>query len=152
MTEFFIDCIPPKTTAQSSSRVFKNKYTGKMFIGKTDKGKTTREELIGLLHPYKPEKPIQGALKLKISWIYPYLKTIRKKDVGKIIPCPTRPDCDNICKFLCDCMTRCGFWLDDSQIYSLEFTKCYYEKPGIFISIEKNIKKNEKVVDNVFLL
>ena len=134
--EFFIDCIPPKTTAQSTTRVFKNKYTGKMFIGKTEKGATTRNEIIGLLIPYRPKLPLQDALKLKIEWVYPYLKSVRKKDLGKKIPCTTRPDCDNLCKFLCDCMTRCGYWADDSIVSVLEFSKYYYEKPGIHITIE----------------
>lgn len=138
MIEFFIDCMPPKTTAQSTTRVFKNKYTGKMFIGKTEKGATTRSELIGLLYPFRPELPLQGALKLKIEWVYPYLKSVRKRDIGKKLPCVTKPDCDNICKFLCDCMTRCGFWNDDSQVFSLNFDKYYSEKCGIYVKIEEN--------------
>lgn len=137
--EFTIGCIPPKTTAQSTTRVFKNKYTRKMFIGKTERGATTRNEIIGLLLPFKPELPLQGALKLKIEWVYPYLKSVRKKDKGLKIPCTTRPDCDNLCKFLCDCMTRCGFWIDDAQVSQLEFYKYYFEKPCIHIEIEKII-------------
>ena len=138
MIEFFINCIPPKTTAQSTTRVFKNKHTGKMFIAKTEKGSTTRSELIGLLYPFRPELPLQGALKLKIEWVYPYLKSVRKRDIGKKLPCTTRPDADNICKFLCDCMTRLGFWTDDSQVFSLNFDKYYSEKCGIYIKIEEN--------------
>ena len=28
----------------------------------------------------------------------------------------TRPDTDNLIKGLKDCLTKCGFWVDDSQV------------------------------------
>ena len=139
MIEFFIKCNPPKTTAQATTRIFKNKYTGKMFIGKTNKGGSIREELMFLLRPYVPTKPFEKPLKVTIEWGYGYLKNIRKKDIGKIIPCITRPDVDNIEKFLFDCMTRLGYWKDDSIIYDVRFRKFYTENAGIGIKIEEII-------------
>ena len=137
--EFFVKCNPPKTTAQATTRIFKNKYTGKMFIGKTDKAKTTREELMALLRPYAPEKPFDKPLTVVIEWGYPYLKTVRKRDIGKLVPATTRPDVDNLEKFLFDCMTRIGFWVDDSIVWDVRFRKFYTENAGIGIKIEENL-------------
>ena len=136
MIEFFIPCVPPKVTAQSATRILKNK-AGNMFIGKIEKGLATRNELMWLLAPHRPDTPFKNAVKLTVEWVYPYLKTTRKRDIGKNIPCITRPDCDNLCKFLCDCLTRCRFWLDDSQVWSLNFSKYYSENCGIRIKIEE---------------
>ena len=137
MIEFFVKCNPPKTTMQATTRIFKNKYTGKMFIGKTDKAKSVKEELMALLRPYVPAKPFSSPLKVTIEWGYPYLKSVKKKDIGKLIPCITRPDCDNIAKGLWDIMTRLGFWTDDSIIWDLRFRKFYTDNAGIGIKIEE---------------
>lgn len=136
MIEIFVPCIPPKTTAQSSNRIFKTKE-GRFFVGKTDKGVNTRNELIALFAPYAPEKPFDDAVCVEVEWIYPYLKSVRKKDIGKEIPCTTRPDADNILKFFFDVLTRLGYWVDDSQVCQLSFSKKYSEKCGIFLKIYK---------------
>ncbi|MBQ0113380.1 MAG: RusA family crossover junction endodeoxyribonuclease [Bacteroidales bacterium] len=138
MMEFFIKCNPPKTTAQATTRVFKNKYTGKMFIGKSEKGRGVREELMALLRPYTPEKPIDKPIRMVVEWGYPYLKSVRKRDIGKILPCTSRPDCDNLAKFFLDCLTRLGFWTDDSLVYDLRFRKFYTQDAGIGVKIEEN--------------
>lgn len=134
--EFFIKCIPPKTTMQSATRIFKTK-SGKMFIGKTDKARSVKEELMALLMPYVPEKPFEKPLKVTIEWGYPYLKTVRKRDIGKLIPCITRPDIDNLEKGFCDILTRMGFWKDDAIVWDLRFRKFYTDQAGIGIKIEE---------------
>lgn len=108
-----------------------------MFIGKIDKGIAIRNELMWLLAPHRPDKPFENAVSLTVRWQYPYLKSVRKRDIGKNIPCTTRSDSDNICKFVCDCLTRCRFWNDDSQVAILHFEKFYSENAGIFIKIEE---------------
>lgn len=136
--EFFINCVPPKTTAQSTTRVFKNKYTGKMFIGKTEKGATTRNELLALLYRFRPKTPFTKPVKVVIRWQYPFLKSETKKNREKgFVWCDKRPDCENICKLFNDCLTRLGFWTDDSLISVLHFEKFYSEKSGIYVSIEE---------------
>ena len=140
--EFFVKCNPPKTTMQATTRIFKNKYTGKMFIGKTDKAKSVKEELMTLLRPYVPEKPFSTPLKVTIEWGYPYLKSVKKKDIGKLIPCITRPDCDNLIKGFGDIMTRLGFWVDDSIVWDIRFRKFYTDNAGIGIKIEEFSEKS----------
>ena len=131
--KFHLHCIPPKSTHQSSLRVFKigNHYS----IGKSKKGQDTQNGLMALLLPYVPEQPLTGALKLNIRWVYPYRKSEPKKNRTGLIPCTTKPDIDNLSKFLCDCLTRLGFWTDDSLVYSLSFEKYWGDDIGIFIEI-----------------
>lgn len=137
-----INCIPPKHTAQASNRILKTK-DGKFFIGKqsNSNAKKTQNELMWLLMPYRPQTPHDCPIRLSVKWLYPFRKTEPKKSRIEELPCITRPDCDNLCKLLLDIMTRLGFWVDDSIIYNLEFTKAYSENPRIEIKIEK-------VVDN----
>lgn len=136
--EFFINCVPPKTTAQSTTRIFKNKKTGKMFICKNEKGKSVKEELMSLLFRFRPEKPFDKPIKLIIKWQYPFRKSETKKNIAKgIVWCDTRSDCDNLAKLFNDCMTRLGFWTDDSIIAVLHFEKFYCAKSGIYVAIEE---------------
>lgn len=136
--QIIIECIPPKHTAQASNKILKTK-DGKYFIGKKSdsKAKQTQNDLISLLYPYRPQKPLEGALKLEIKWVYPFRKSEPKKNRGGELYCYTRPDVDNLCKLLFDVMTRLGFWLDDSQIADLHFVKCWSDNPRIEIFIEQ---------------
>lgn len=134
---FVINCIPPKHTAQASNKILKTK-DGRYFVGKksTSKGKQTQNELMWLLMPHRPQKPLEGAVKIDIKWVYPFRSTEPKKNRYEGLPCVTRSDADNLMKLLFDCMTRLGFWLDDSQIYDLHFIKCYSDNPRIEIDIK----------------
>lgn len=136
---FTINCIPPKHTAQASNKILKTK-DGKYFIGKmqTSNAKQTQNELMWLLMPHKPQTPYNCPIRLSVKWLYPFRKNEPKKNRIEELPCITRPDCDNLCKLLLDIMTRLGFWVDDSIIYNLEFTKAYSENPRIEIKIEKS--------------
>ena len=46
-----------------------------------------------------------------------------------------RPDVDNISKAVIDCMTKCGFWEDDSQL-ALKLAKFRSQNPRIEIGID----------------
>ena len=139
---FTINCNPPKHTAQGGKRILKTK-DGRFFIGKKSdsKAQQTENELLMMLYPYRPEKPLEGALKLKIKWVYPFRKSEPKKNRQGELLCCTRPDIDNLCKLLFDIMTRLGFWLDDSQIADLQFTKCWSDNPRIEILIKDKINE-----------
>lgn len=136
--KFFIKCIPPKSTAQASTRILKRK-NGSQFVGKfsNSKGKKTQNELMILLQEFVPDEPYTGAISVSVSWTYPWRKSESKKNMNKgYIPCTTRPDVDNLCKLLFDCMTRLGFWTDDSLIVDLRFKKGWGDSNGIDIEIE----------------
>lgn len=137
---FTIKCIPPKHTAQGGKRILKTK-DGRLFIGKKadSKAQQTENDLLMLLYPYRPEKPFSGPLKEEIRWIYPYRKSEPKKNRRKEIWCDTRSDCDNLVKMFNDCLTRCGYWIDDAQVAILHFEKLYADEPRIEVNIENCI-------------
>lgn len=141
---FVIDCIPPKTTAQAGLRIMKRR-DGRFFIGKQTGSKAVRVKnwLFDRLEPFKPDKALEGALKVYIGWYYPYKKSEKKSNIGKMIYCDKRPDADNLLKTLFDVMTKIGFWKDDAQIADLRFIKAWDVRARIEVGIEK-------IVDNGF--
>lgn len=139
-----IKCNPPKSTAQGSMRIMKRK-DGSQFVGKmaSSKGKKTQNELMTLLSQHVPDIPLGGPLGVEIHWAYPWRKSEPKKNrTFGFRYCDTRPDVDNLCKMLFDCMTRLGFWNDDSQISVLCFKKVWSDEPCIKISV-KQIKEGK---------
>ncbi|MDD5485957.1 MAG: RusA family crossover junction endodeoxyribonuclease [Dehalococcoidales bacterium] len=140
MLEFFINCIPPKSTHQSGLRIIRRK-NGTQFIGKfsTSKSRRAQEDLLTLMMPYKPPSPLAGPLSLHIEWYYPYRKSESKKNTRlSLLPCDKRPDCDNLIKGAMDVLTRLGFWYDDGQVAEIHFQKAWTNKPGIFIRIDNS--------------
>lgn len=136
---FILDMVPPKTTHQAGLRILKRRG-GAMFIGKKSSSKAISavRTLSVMLLPFRPAVPFGGPLRLSVLWVYPWRKSEPKKNRLKgSIPCDTRPDCDNICKALCDCMTKQGFWHDDSQVAGLNFNKRWGDRPRIEIEIER---------------
>jgi len=139
MIWFSISCIPPKSTHQASQRILKRK-DGSQFIGKfaTSKGKRAQDDLMSLLRPHTPPKPLEGALAVTIIWNYPWRKSEPKKNrVHGSLPCDTRPDCDNLAKGFLDIMGRLGYFFDDAQVAELNFSKNWSEHPGISVEIRK---------------
>lgn len=137
--DFFINCIPPKSTHQAAQRILK-RHDGTQFIGKfaTSKGKAVESELMTLFMPHRPAVPFDGPLRLSVYWTYPWRKSEKKSNRAKgETPCDVRPDCDNLAKFVCDIMTRLAFWNDDGQICLLMFRKAWGNKPGIGIRVEE---------------
>lgn len=135
--KFVINCIPPKHTAQASNKILRTK-DGRCFVGKksSSNAKKTQSELMWLLMPHRPLKPLEGAIILDVKWVYPFRKSEPQKNRYDGLPCVTRSDADNLCKLLLDCMTRLGYWLDDAQIFDLHFTKFYSDNPRIEIEIK----------------
>jgi len=131
----WIDCIPPKTTGQAAARIMKRR-DGTMFVGKfaSGKGKAAQNDLMTLLMPHRPERPLEGALHVRVTWRYPWRKSESKRirALGTA-PCTTRPDADNIAKMVLDCMTRLAFWTDDGQIAELVVRKYWGNESGIHI-------------------
>lgn len=92
--------------------------------------KQARAKLNGHLAPNRPERQLQGPLRLLVKWCFPETKT---HPAGSWKT--TRPDTDNLEKILKDEMTRLGFWKDDAQVCSETIEKFYWKVPGIFIEI-----------------
>lgn len=138
--KFFMPCVPPKSTHQASLRIITPKDGRKPFVGKyeSSKGKLAQNFLATLLMPHAPAEAFEGPVTVSVYWTYPWrVADTKKRRAAGWQPCYTKPDCDNLCKTLFDCMTRLGFWEDDSRVASLRFTKGWGDRPGIHIEIKK---------------
>ena len=134
--EFFIECIPPKTTHQSSTQILKTKG-GRYFVGKTSKGKAIQSELIHLFSFFAPPEPYTKPISLSIRWHFPWRKSEPKKNkVLGAYPVTTRPDLDNLAKGAIDAMQGAGFF-EDSIIYDLHITKLWSDKAGIEVKLRE---------------
>ena len=135
--EFRLNVAPPTSTSQTAKRIFLSKKTNRHFIGTSSKGKKIFESFQWLLKPHAPARPLRGALYLSVDWVFPWRKSESKKvrEMGKI-PRDTKPDLDNLNKFLADAMEKTGFFeLGDQQISSLKVTKSWGEDAGIKIAL-----------------
>ena len=114
----------PKATAQM------RQFNGKTKTCYKSKALEETERLYRVqLLPHKPEKPVEGPIKLFICLYFEKKKP--KMLWGKYKT--SRPDADNFCKALIDQMTKTGYWIDDAQIADLHIKKYYAEKASIYI-------------------
>ena len=128
--QIFLEIDPPTATAQEKSvRIF----GGRPIFFDPAPVKRAKKLLTDSLMLHRPEAPLQGALELKTTWLFPKGKS-HKAGEWRI----TRPDTDNLQKLLKDCMTRCGYWKDDAQVVRETVEKKWADEPcGIHIEIEK---------------
>jgi len=107
------------------------RYDGRSKIYfKSKKLQQTEDTYLNALREYAPKTPVEGPVSVSISFWY---RTPDKKKKGR--PKTSRPDCDNVAKLLIDCMTKLGFWNDDSQIYSLRVTKHWAMADRAMVSV-----------------
>lgn len=97
-----------------------------------DSKKENYQATVALLaQQYRPPVPLSGALRVDFVFVMSRPKCLsRAKDPDGLIPCPKRPDRDNIQKGTQDGLSRCGFWSDDAQIFDGRSTKYYAERGG----------------------
>ena len=115
----------PKGTAQQK------RYNGRTRVYfKSQRLQQTEDFYLNELRAYAPTSPITGAVSLSIDFDY-FTPTKKKRGTWKT----TRPDVDNIAKLLIDCMTKLGFWVDDSQVARLRVSKHYAEGDNAQITI-----------------
>lgn len=126
---FFMTMIPPTVTAQMQRVTCRN---GKPIFYKDEKLLDAEDKLKAHLAQHRPERPIDGAIRLETVWCFP----LRKGDAeGQ--PHIERPDTDNLQKLLKDCMTDLGFWKDDAQVFIETIVKIRQSLTGIYIEVEQ---------------
>lgn len=127
---FDIKIAPPTSTAQMKKvRIVK----GHPVFYEPQKVKVAKRLLMTALLMYRPESPVEGAVYLKVRWMFPKGKT-HKAGTWRV----TRPDTDNLQKMLKDCMTKVGFWHDDAQVVREVVEKVWANEPGgLHIEIEQ---------------
>lgn len=128
MESFFLSMIPPTVTAQQHKVTVVN---GKPKFYDTYEIKQAKTILESMLVHHKPKEPYNRPVKLLVKWCFP--KGTHKHGSYKY----TRPDTDNLQKMLKDCMTRCGFWIDDSYVCLEIIEKFWSSIPGIYIEVEE---------------
>ena len=115
----------PKGTAQQKRFDGRTKH-----YFKSARLQQTEDFYLNELRSYAPTAPIAGAVSLSIDFDY-FTPTKKRRGKWKT----TRPDCDNLVKILIDCMTKLGFWLDDSQVARLVVNKRYSNSEQAQITI-----------------
>lgn len=126
MIAFTLRVTPPATTAQQKRvRVVRSRATGKYVPMFFQSAEMQAEEMTwaSLLRPHVPETPIAGPVELSIVMVYPYLRSTRKRDVGKWLPKVSKPDCGNAAKHLEDLLAKMRFMHDDAQVARLLLEK-----------------------------
>ncbi|MBR5010796.1 MAG: RusA family crossover junction endodeoxyribonuclease [Clostridia bacterium] len=125
--EFYLDMNPPTVTAQEH-KVRVNR--GRPMFYNTARLKQAQAVFESMLMRYMPGQPMEGPVALTVDWFF---FTGSHKDGEWRV---TRPDTDNLQKLLKDCMTRTGFWKDDSQVCVEMISKRWARrKPGIGIKV-----------------
>ncbi len=120
------------------------RFTRRGIIFTPKKTKDAENNFLAQAVKYKPEKPLEGALFVKIRIYKPKPKSKPKK----VYFWTTRPDLDNYIKIL-DALNGV-FWLDDSQIVKIEAEKQYGDTARTEIEIYEMVHKEiEAVVDGI---
>jgi len=118
------------------------------FVGTYTPKKTKDHEESVLMQalPHKPEKPIDGPIKLTMVFYMSIPVSLSKKKremaiSGELKP-TKRPDLDNLAKVI-DPLNKV-MWVDDSLIVEQHMEKVYSENPRTEIIIESLSKESKK--------
>lgn len=95
-------------------------------------------KVAAMIAQHRPERPLEGALSLKLICYLPIPVSKSKKFkeaalAGEIRPTP-KPDCTNLAKNLEDIMNKV-FYRDDAQIVHSETDKFYSDNPRWVIEL-----------------
>ena len=129
MIEFFMPMIPPETTHQQKKV---HVVDGKPNFYEPNDLKAARSKLEAHLAKNVPKEKFSGSVRMIVKWCFPIVGDHHNGEYKY-----TKPDLDNSNKLLQDCMTKLGFWKDDSYVVSLITEKFWAAQPGIFIRIEE---------------
>jgi len=110
-----------------------NKKTGKVFEHPDPKTVIAENDFLLQSLKTKPDKPIDGYIRLSLTVIRSPLKSFRKweKEIinsGGLLPNIKRPDLDNYFKLVKDAMNGV-YWLDDSQVVLYKDSGKWYGNP-----------------------
>lgn len=110
-------------------------------IGSYDPSEGDKSDFLALAHKHRPNKPIDYAIKLTVTFIMqrPKAHYGTGKNKSKLKDSApsyhiSRPDLDNLLKFICDALNGV-FWKDDTVISEIKAVKMYGECPRTVIEI-----------------
>ena len=131
---FTISCIP-----RGQSRVRHCSLNGFTRAYKSKEQRLDEQTLQALMMPFKPIKPLSGAISLSVRVFMPIPKSRSKKwkekaKKGEIFH-TGKPDASNILKHIEDVMQSMRFFEDDKQLSSVAIQKEYGVNPGYEIKL-----------------
>lgn len=118
----------PPTVTQQMHRV--KVVSGRPVFYDGPEVKAARAKLLDSLLVQRPDTPFTDGVRLQVKWCF--MVTGKHKN-GEYRT--TRPDTDNLQKLLKDCMTKAGYWIDDSLVCCEIVEKFWSDVPGIYIRI-----------------
>lgn len=131
--EFFLPMIPPTVTHQDKGlRTWQKEGKAHAVLYDSPQLTQARAKLHAHLAPHRPQKPMQGAVRLVVKWCFPTGKSHKNGSYKT-----TRPDTDNLQKALKDVMTQLHYWKDDAQVASEICEKFWADVPGIYIHAQE---------------
>jgi Holliday junction resolvase RusA-like endonuclease len=129
-------------------------------VGKTkqvdvnwDPSDTDKADFLSLAHQYRPEKPINGPVSLKVVCYFSRPKSHYRtgRHTGELRPdapiwCATKPDGDNLLKFVLDALNGV-YWTDDSRVVKACVAKLYDERPRTEIEVSEIVDDRAESVE-----
>ncbi|MCB5934475.1 RusA family crossover junction endodeoxyribonuclease [Caldibacillus thermoamylovorans] len=129
-TEFFMPMKKVPTVTHQTKKV--RVVNGKPMFYESADLKAARSKLMAHLGQHVPDIKYTGPVRLITKWCFPITGNHKDGEYKY-----TKPDTDNLQKLLKDCMTACGYWIDDALVVSEITEKFWAELPGIYIRIEE---------------
>ena len=134
MIDFFVSCIPPKTSHHRKRIVRVGKFSK---LADSDALNAAKATLDAVLAPHRPAQPIVVPVRLVLTYVWPWLagdpqRTRRRGQVWH----PKRPDLSNLTKSLEDRLVALGFLLDDGLVVEATQRKFRGDRPGIRVQLE----------------
>jgi Holliday junction resolvase RusA-like endonuclease len=131
---FFCPCVPPSTTHQAKQIARRGKFV--RLIDKPEL-QQARHDLEALLLAHRPAQPLAGAVRLELSFTWPWLKghSAKVRAQGRVLKL-TKPDCSNLAKTIEDRLAFLRFIENDAQVACLgPVWKYHGDQPGIAVRV-----------------
>lgn len=131
---FHLPCVPPTTTHQAKRIARRGKFV--RLIDKPELAQA-RHDLEALLLAHRPAQPLTGAVRLELSFTWPWLKghSAKVRAQGRVVKL-TKPDCSNLAKTIEDRLAFLRFLEDDAQVACLgPVWKWHGDQPGIGVRL-----------------
>ena len=137
MLHLVIPCIPPRSTSQSRTRIFRTRK-GKAFIGKSNPPDWTRfvaqvehKIRVGSLSNLARDLREAKAVCLTLVVAFPYPKGTSKALAARDTWRTTKPDADNLAKAIVDLLVDCQLLPPDQRVARLIIEKLNSPKPRL---------------------